>query len=153
MNGVLIIGYGNPLRGDDGVGFHAAGLLAVDPRLRDAEVLAGQQLTPELAEDVAGASMVILVDAAVGTGEPGAISVRRVDGDHVGGPSLTHSVDPAVLAELAGSLYGRVPPMLLVSVEAVSVEPGGRLSRPVARALPEVVATVTRLVEEAGTGQ
>ena len=30
--GVLVIGYGNPLRSDDGVGWHAASLLATDAR-------------------------------------------------------------------------------------------------------------------------
>jgi hydrogenase maturation protease len=147
--GVLVIGLGNPLRGDDGAGFQAAWLLALDPRLRGADVLVRRQLTPELAEDVAAASLVVLVDAAVGTGAPGGISLRWVEGDD-GGGARTHAVDPGALAMMAGALYGRVPPILLVSVGAESLEPGTRLSAPVARALPEVVATVARLVEEAG---
>ena len=44
--GVLVVGYGNPLRGDDGFGCHAAALLAADPRLEEARVLARHQLTP-----------------------------------------------------------------------------------------------------------
>jgi Ni,Fe-hydrogenase maturation factor len=34
--GVLVVGYGNSLRGDDGVGWHAAGRLAADPGLAEA---------------------------------------------------------------------------------------------------------------------
>ena len=45
----LIIGYGNPLRGDDGIGPAAAALLAGDAA-DGAEVLACHQLLPELAE-------------------------------------------------------------------------------------------------------
>ena len=56
--GALVIGYGNPLRGDDGFGCSAAGLLAADPRLDGATVLGRHQLTPELATDIAGASLV-----------------------------------------------------------------------------------------------
>jgi len=72
MTGVLVVGYGNPLRGDDGAGFNAAWLLSLDPRLQGADVLIRQQLTPELAEDVARADLVVLIDAAVGGGRPDA---------------------------------------------------------------------------------
>jgi hydrogenase maturation protease len=148
MTGVLVVGYGNPLRGDDGAGFNAAWLLSLDPRLQGADVLIRQQLTPELAEDVARADLVVLIDAAVGGGRPGTVSVRRVDAGQAGGTTWTHSVDPSILAVLADELYGRVPPIMLVSVEAASMEPGRRLSSSVARALPEIVETVARLVKE-----
>ena len=75
--GALVVGYGNSLRSDDGVGWHAAGLLATDPRLAGARVLARHQLVPELAVDVSRASLVVLVDAAA-DGDPGSLSVRRV---------------------------------------------------------------------------
>ena len=75
--GSLIVGYGNSLRTDDGVGWHAAGLLATDPRLEGAQILARHQLTPELAADISQASLVVLVDAA-SAGDPGSVSVRRI---------------------------------------------------------------------------
>ena len=62
--GVLVVGYGNPLRSDDGIGWHAADLLATDPRLAGAQVLTHHQLAPELAEDISRASLVVLVSAA-----------------------------------------------------------------------------------------
>ena len=76
--GVLVIGYGNPLRGDDGIGRHAAELLAGDPPLDGAEVLTSHQLVPELAEDISRASLVVLIDASL-QGEPGSLSVRRIE--------------------------------------------------------------------------
>ena len=108
--GVLVIGYGNTLRSDDGVGWHVAALLADDPRLAvdppvaadvqfaadsplaansrsgadlrlaGVEVLAVHQLTPELAVDMSRASLVILIDASVDD-PPGAITVRPVTDD------------------------------------------------------------------------
>ena len=68
--GVLVVGYGNPLCGDDGVGWHAAGLLASDPRLDGVRVVTHHQLAPELATDVSRASLVVLVDAST-DGDPG----------------------------------------------------------------------------------
>ena len=46
MNNVLVIGYGNPLRSDDGLGWHVAGRLAHDPRLAGAEMRLAEPLPP-----------------------------------------------------------------------------------------------------------
>jgi hydrogenase maturation protease len=148
MTGVLIVGYGNALRGDDGVGWHAAARLAGDPRLAGAEVLARHQLTPELATDVARASLVVLVDARADGGAPGSVSVRRLQPPHDAAPGWSHHLDPAALAGLAGVLYGAVPPVVLVSVGVASLAGGDRLSPAVRRALPGVVEAVARVVEE-----
>jgi hydrogenase maturation protease len=145
---VLVIGWGNSLRGDDGLGWHAAALLAADPRLAGADVLARHQLTPELAEDVGRACLVVLVDAADGDEPAGSISVVGVEPSRAAMPAWTHHADPAALLALAGQLYGRVPPALQVRVGAASFEPGERLSPAVADALPRVVATVARLVAD-----
>ncbi len=75
---VLVIGYGNTLRRDDGVGVRAAELMAADPRFAGVEVLTAYQLTPELSLDIATASLVIFVDADV-RGLPGAIEVRELE--------------------------------------------------------------------------
>jgi hydrogenase maturation protease len=71
----LVIGYGNTLRRDDGVGVRVAELLAVDPRMEGADILAVHQLTPELAIDVGEATLVVFVDADPSV-EPGAVEVR-----------------------------------------------------------------------------
>jgi hydrogenase maturation protease len=127
--GVLVVGYGNSLRGDDGVGWHAAGRLAADPRLAGARVLARHQLTPELAVDVAQASLVVLVDAVAGA-EPREILVRRVQPRPPGPATWSHHLDPETLAGLAEALYGEAPPVVLVGVGAGSLPPAPALRRP-----------------------
>jgi hydrogenase maturation protease len=143
--GSLIVGYGNSLRTDDGVGWHAAGLLATDPRLEGARVLARQQLTPELAADVSRASLVVLVDASA-EGAPGSVSVRRIGPRSATPTPWSHHLDPATLAGLAEALYGVVPPIVLVSVAASSFAEGDRLSDPLQRALCEVVEVVAGVI-------
>jgi hydrogenase maturation protease len=146
--GVLVVGYGNPLRGDDGIGWHAASLLATDPRLAGARVLTHHQLVPELAADVSRASLVVLVDAST-EGEPGSLSIRRI-GPHPATPATwSHHLDPETLAGLAETLYGAVPPIVLVSVGAGSLAEGDGLSSPLQQVLPEVVEVVAGVV----TGQ
>jgi hydrogenase maturation protease len=143
--GVLVIGYGNPLRGDDGIGLYAAELLADDPRLHGARVLTSHQLVPELAEDVSRASLVVLVDASM-QGEPGSLSVRRIEPRPATPATWSHQLDPETLADLAEALYGEVPPMVLVSVAAGSLTEADHLSVPLQQALPEVVEAVAEVV-------
>ena len=148
-DGVLVVGYGNALRGDDGVGWHAAARLAGDPRLAGAEVLARHQLTPELAEDVSRAEVVVLVDARDDGSVPGSIAVHRVR-PRPAGTAWSHYLDPATLAGLAEVLYGAVPPVFLVSVAASSFAGGDRLSPALQQALPGVVEAVAQVVAEHG---
>ena len=145
----LIIGYGNQLRGDDGLGPGAAALLADDPRLHGAQVLALHQLTPELAADFAEAKLVILVDVNV-VDEAGAVSVRRLDGTPSSRQGSSHHASPADLAALAHELWGASPAVFVVSVGAASLEMGEGLSGPVRKSLPAVVEAVVSIIAEHG---
>ena len=149
--GVLVVGYGNPLRSDDGFGWHAARLLAADPRLAGARVLTLHQLTPELATDIASASLVVLVDASV-DGAPGSVAVRSIQPRQDSPLSWSHHLDPAALAGLAHALYDHVPPIVLISVAGAAFADGDRLSPALQRVLPEVVDRVARVVEEHAYG-
>ena len=167
----LVVGYGNTLRGDDGVGPRVAELLATDPRLAGAVVLARHQLTPELAADIAEASVVVFVDASE-NGQPGAISVRRIDraprdatlgmgGEDrdrsepeagSGSAAWTHHVDAESLLALARELWGGSPAAFVVGVGVEAMELGDDLSADVERALPAVIEAVARIVAEHARG-
>ena len=92
--GVLIVGYGNALRTDDGLGWHAAERLAGDPRLAGATVLRRHQLTPELALDISLADLVVLVDASHGPAA-GTFTVTPVARAGAPGMSWTHHLSPS----------------------------------------------------------
>lgn len=143
--GILVVGYGNALRTDDGFGWHAAQLLADDPRLAGAAVLARHQLTPELALDFSRAALVVLVDASHGP-PPGTFTTERVERAGGTGTTWSHHLSPASLVALAHELYGSAPDVYLVSVGAGSLEMGDRLSPLVEAALPRIVDAVAELV-------
>ena len=157
--GVLVVGYGNPLRSDDGVGPVVAERLAADPRLLGADVRAEHQLTPELALDASRASLLVLVDAAEDL-EAGEVAVRRIDhGGAAGpglpeeaGPPLTHHLDPGGLLALARQLFGSAPAeIVIIGIGPASLEVGETLSPEVEAAVPRVVEAVAALV--AGRGR
>src|SRR5689334_19250278 len=74
----LVIGYGNPLRGDDGVGWVAAQRLAHRVDQEHVATMAVHSLTPELAAALRHAELVIFIDAAEGqpAGYLGSTSLR-----------------------------------------------------------------------------
>lgn len=120
-DGTLIIGYGNSLRGDDGVGVCAA------ERLREAgfHAIGVHQLVPELAERIAGAARVIFIDADAGLA-PGEVRVTSVEAAK--GGAFEHHVTPSSLLSLAVDVYGSAPPALLVGVGGESHDFGTELS-------------------------
>jgi len=77
MKRPLVIGYGNPLCEDDGIGWRAAELVEQSLKPAEASVLRCHQLTPELAVEVQNASLVIFLDAALDQ-EPGSMSMQAI---------------------------------------------------------------------------
>jgi Ni,Fe-hydrogenase maturation factor len=106
--GILVIGYGNTLRRDDGVGVRAAEMMAADARFADVEVLTTYQLTPELSLDIATASLVVFVDADV-RGLPGSIEVRELRARSAVAASPAAAASPATAAASPASVSTPAP--------------------------------------------
>jgi len=141
----LVIGFGNTLRTDDGVGRYAAERLAGDPRLAGATVIAVHQLAPELAIDVANADLLVLVDAGRGPAA-GAFTINHLDRSNGSSARWSHQFGPAALVALAENLYGYAPAAYVVTVGVASVGAGDRLSPAVEEALPLVIDAIADLV-------
>jgi hydrogenase maturation protease len=141
----LVIGYGNALRCDDGLGPRAVAMLEADPRLAGVTLLARHQLTPDLVLDIHQADFVILIDATHDA-PAGVITSAPIGDGRAGGSAWSHHVDPATLVALAAELYGQVPVVISVSVGIGSVDAGEDLSPPVTAAMPRLVETVASIV-------
>jgi hydrogenase maturation protease len=129
MPDVLVIGYGNPLRGDDGVGCVVAEEVArhiCDPESR-VQVIACHQLNPELAEAIAEMRAVIFVDASLDL-QPGEVTIAAVSADRFSPAQFTHQLKPSALLAAAAELFGQAPPAKTVAIGAVSFDAGMQLS-------------------------
>jgi hydrogenase maturation protease len=146
-DGILIVGYGNSLRTDDGLGWHAACRLASDPRFAGMTILQRHQLVPELAYEISVAAFVVFIDAATSI-PPGQVAVERVQPlEPTSGGTMSHRFSPSELVALAQGLYGRSPEVCVVSCGAQSLELGDQLSSVVeAEALPKVIDVVAELL-------
>jgi hydrogenase maturation protease len=139
----LIIGIGNSLRGDDGVGVRAA--LALEQRLagEDVEVIACCQLTPELCAPIAQAGLVVFIDATIDC-EAGTIHIEKLR-PKAPEVQLTHHLNPQALLANTEALYGRAPSAVQFTLCGRAFGLTERLSPPVARALPKLIDAVARV--------
>jgi hydrogenase maturation protease len=119
---LLVIGFGNDLRSDDGAGRVVAERID-DLGLPGVRVISRSQLTPEMALDLVDAKQAVFVDASVDATEFGA---RRVEPGNVGSV-MTHHGDPGTLLALAAD-EGHAPLATLLEIPASNLEMGFELS-------------------------
>jgi len=142
---LLIIGIGNPLRSDDGLGLQVAQELSREPLPDDVHIIAAQQLTPELSELASRAEHVLFIDAA-DAGTPGTLKCEPIA---PAAPSGRHSHDltPAAVLQMSQTLYGRCPPAHLLTIAGESFATGATLSPAVASAMPALKAQIRSFIE------
>jgi hydrogenase maturation protease len=145
MADILVIGYGNPLRGDDGVGCVVAEevarrMCAPDSRV---QVVACHQLNPELAEAIAETRAVIFVDACVDL-KPGEVKLRVVTADQFSPGGFTHHLKPSALLAAAAELFGQAPPAKCVVIGAASFDIGMELTPQVRAAISPAMKLIEK---------
>jgi hydrogenase maturation protease len=139
----LIIGIGNPLRSDDGLGWKVAEQLVQDEDPGQV-ILTVRQLTPELVQWMANANLVVLIDASR-EGEPGELQTRRLSPRPHTGAVGTHHIAPEELLALTTAIYARCPPAVMVSMTGADFAIGEQLSPIVAQKISQLSAAVRQI--------
>ncbi len=146
MPRVVVIGYGNPLRTDDAIGWRAAGELSTELAGSEVEIVACHQLTPEMAESIAQAKLVIFIDACT-DGSPGRISKTAVEPAAFTPDMMSHHLDPPSLLACAKELYGRAPKAVVICVTGECFGFGRELTPTVEQVFPGVLEIARHLIE------
>jgi hydrogenase maturation protease len=144
---ILVIGYGNTLRGDDAIGVYAARELEKlyhgEPQLR---VISVQQLTPEMAEDIARIGFVLFLDAS-SSDAPGMIRCTPVEPANAVG-SLVHHLTPDSLLAIAEKLYGQTPKAMCLTLAGWTFEVANGLSAGAQLRLTELIGQSRAIIGE-----
>jgi hydrogenase maturation protease len=140
----IIIGIGNPDRGDDGAGRAAARrLCGVLPQ--GVVVVEHDGETTGLLAELDGAATAYLVDACVSGAPAGTVyryDVAKTQLSHVARGASSHGLGLAEAVELA-RILGQLPPSCIVyAIEGETFAFGTVLSPPVATAVDDVVARI-----------
>jgi hydrogenase maturation protease len=141
----LVLGYGNTLRSDDGVGPRVAE--AVEAlHLPGVRILVCPQLSPEHADPIAQADIVVFVDAAVDA--PREVQLRKLEPADTS-QLMAHAADPRTMLALARDVFGRVPKAWLLTIPAENTGFGEKLSPAAQRGLEQAVQEIQKLCRPA----
>ncbi len=145
MSKAILIGCGNPLRGDDGVGWQIIQQVQDLVVTEQVTFLTCHQLTPELADQLSQAEPAIFVDACAG--EPqGAVQCQPVQPLPFSQLTLSHHFSPPALLSFAQRFFGKVPKAFPVSINGADFGCKEGLSSIVAEALPCAVQLLLQLL-------
>jgi hydrogenase maturation protease len=109
---VLLIGYGNRGRGDDGLGPEFAGRIE-EIRLPGMEIDIDYQLTVDHALAIADADSVVFVDSLMGSEAPFEFNEIAAG---TAGTLASHSLTPATVLALAKTLYDTEPEAWVLAI-------------------------------------
>jgi hydrogenase maturation protease len=116
---ILVLGYGNPGRRDDGLGPAAAEAIEA-LSLCGVRTSANYQLMIEDAYDAAESELVIFIDASKSGAEPYLV-LPVLPATNVSA-FASHVVAPELVLGLSGSVYGRIPRAWIIGIRGYAFD-------------------------------
>jgi len=144
VTNLLVIGYGNTLRGDDGVGPRVAEAIE-ELHLTGVRTLSCGLLTPELAEPISKARCVVFVDAAIDKdGKTQLRPLSPADSAQI----MAHAADPRTMLALARDVFGHVPRAWWLTIPAQNLEIGEEFSTRAKVGLRDAIAEIKKILPQ-----
>ncbi|MBI2221576.1 MAG: hydrogenase maturation protease [Acidobacteria bacterium] len=143
----LVLGIGNVLMGDEGVGVHVVRRLEQEDLPAHVALLDGGTGGFHLLAELASHDPVVMIDATIDGQPPGTVSV--IEPRYASDFPRTLTAHDIGLRDLivSATLLGQLPRMQLVTVSIADVQPMQMtLSAPVETAVPRVVEQVWQLI-------
>lgn len=153
MKTVAIIGLGNYLMGDEGVGIHATKALREMDWPDDIEIIDAGVPSLALLNMMEGRKLVVIIDCADFGKEPG--EIRTFSPDQVKRPTQDrkvslHATDLLTTFDIAAQAGLPLPPVWIVGIQPKSVEMGMELSDEAMAALEKLPTIIRTLLEKEG---
>ena len=139
----LILGVGNLLLSDEGVGVHAARVLAARELPPNVSVVEAGTAFLDVLPEIEKADRILLMDAMEGGSPPG--SIYRVPFDQCLHPAMLaslHGFDMSRVLFMAGNT--RKPEVTVFGMEPAKIEWGTEVSPVVQRMMPALVEVILR---------
>lgn len=146
---ILILGLGNILLKDEGLGVYAAGILKNKKLPPDVEVLEGATGGFDLIDVIANRKKVIVIDSCDFGQQPGTIGMMKSD-DILASKDSGISMHEFGLAEaLNMAKIQECSPgeVVIIAVQPGDISPGLELSQQIQKAMPKVIETVMKLFD------
>lgn len=148
---IAIIGLGNYLMGDEGVGIHATKKLREMDWPGDVDIIDAGVPSLALLHMMEGRKLVIVIDCADFGGKPG--EVKSFNPDQIKRPApdkkvSLHAADLLTTFDIAANAGLPLPPIWIIGIQPTRVEMTMELSEETQKALDEIPAVVTKLIDQ-----
>ncbi len=145
---VVVVGLGNVLMADEGIGCAIAGVLSARrEEYPNVEFIDAGTGGMKLLHIIAGRKKVIVVDCALMRTKPG--TIRRFTPEEVQSVKKLahyslHEADVLKVIEMSGKLGQSPQNIVIFGIEPQRIEPGRKLSETLSHRLPEYAATIEK---------
>jgi hydrogenase maturation protease len=157
---ILVLGLGNILLRDEGVGAHVAALLQKEPLPADVEVVDGGTAALDALLLVEGIDKLVVIDALRAGQKPGTIYRAKFQAGEKhrltellagqdGSKISLHQVGLIDALAVAGRLNCLPEEIVIIGVEPAEVGYGLELTDEVEQKIPEIIDTVVKEIEDA----
>ena len=141
---IIVLGIGNPLCRDDGIGIRIVAEMREGGKYPGIEIIDGgaaPDLFSLLDEDV---SKLIIVDALRGGGQPGEIYRLKLGAENIAdeAPASLHGMGILDSLKLMRQLGRRLPEVIIIGIEPEDVSHGLRLSPAIEALVPGLIKAV-----------
>ena len=145
MKPILLIGYGNPTRMDDGVGWYIAD--KIQNRFMDEiEVWQADQLSIEMIDDIKDREVLILVDDHISDKDD---YIRSCEIEPDASPGMiSHIIKPSNLLAFCESIYHKHPKTYLYSIKGIAFDFGEELSAQTKKSADEVIMQIADFISK-----
>ena len=142
---IVVIGVGNLLLKDEGVGIHAVKALQEIGLPPDVSLIDGGT-SPDLMAYTQAGDKLIIIDAAKAGGEPGAIYRFRPEdlAEEKGALTSAHELGVVQNLKLMSLLSNEPAEMIIIGIEPGEIDFGIELSAALQQKLPEIVEVVLK---------
>jgi hydrogenase maturation protease len=142
MDDILILGIGNILLKDEGVGVHVVNKLKEMPLPDNIEVLDGGTAGLDLVDFIAGRKKLVVIDAVNAGGKPGTIYRLTEENLNIKPKAIMsfHEIDFMDALLMSETMGGKPEEIVVIGVEPKDMSDGVELS-------PEIEERIPRIIE------
>jgi len=138
---VLIVGFGNLLLADEGLGVHAVQALEKRELPGGVEVMDGGTSAIDILPFLEGVDFLIIIDVVAGKEPPGTLyRLELSDIKYEMSPEMSlHDLNIPIVLKLCEAMGKKPPEAVIIGLQPAAIEEGLELTAPVAAALPRLL--------------
>jgi len=150
MKKIAVIGVGNILMKDEGVGVHSLKKLETLKVPSNVELYEGGTRILDILPSLEGVDLIIIIDAVKFGKKPGTVNLFEVELSKNGNSKemvSLHEMDLISSIKFAKQIYDLPEKIIIIGIEPKEVEVGIEMTEEVTEAIPEVIEKVHKTIQ------